>query len=78
LTLNEPLRGWLETASRSVVVVPVSPGVAAKVAELPPGFHGDPADRLIVATALELGLSLVTRDKLIRKSGAVSIMALPG
>ncbi len=29
-------------------------------------FHGDPADRLIVATAIELGAELVTKDRKIR------------
>jgi PIN domain nuclease of toxin-antitoxin system len=35
------------------------------------GFHGDPADRLIVATALEAGSALVTRDGAIRRSKLV-------
>lgn len=35
------------------------------------GFHGDPADRLIVATAIELGVELVTKDKNIREFAGV-------
>ena len=30
------------------------------------GFHGDPADRIIAATALHHGVGLVTKDRLIR------------
>lgn len=30
-----------------------------------PDFHGDPADRLIVATAITLGIPLITADKTI-------------
>ncbi len=44
----------------------ISSTVAALSTRLPDGFHGDPADRLIVATALDLGVPLVTRDGRIR------------
>jgi PIN domain nuclease of toxin-antitoxin system len=39
----------------------------------PKEFHGDPADRLIVATALTHGLVLATHDQAIRDSGVVKI-----
>lgn len=38
---------------------------------LPKGFHGDPADRIIVATARARGLPLTTRDCNIRRSRSV-------
>lgn len=44
-------------------LVPLSPAIAARSAELGASMHGDPADRLIAATALELGVPLVTRDQ---------------
>jgi PIN domain nuclease of toxin-antitoxin system len=34
-------------------------------------LHGDPADRLIVATALTRDALLVTKDQAIRESGLV-------
>jgi PIN domain nuclease of toxin-antitoxin system len=34
---------------------------------LPPPFHGDPADQLIVATVRQRGGVLVTRDRRIRR-----------
>lgn len=36
---------------------------------LPDSFPGDPADRLIYATAVEHGLRLVTKDAQMRKHG---------
>src|SRR5204863_3003524 len=39
----------------------------------PGSFHGDPADRLIVATARTHSLALATHDERIRKSRAVRL-----
>jgi len=41
---------------------PLDGAVAIAAAELP-GTHGDPADRLLVATAILRGLTLVTADE---------------
>ncbi len=41
---------------------PITPAVAGEVAALPSTFHGDPADRLIVATARVMGATLLTVD----------------
>ena len=78
ITLKVPLLEWLSAAIQAVTVIPISPSIAAKVALLPESFHGDPADRLIVATALEMGVPLVTRDKKFRDSGLVQILDLAG
>jgi len=43
-------------------VVPITPAIAARSNEFGSILHGDPADRLIAATALELSIPLVTRD----------------
>jgi PIN domain nuclease of toxin-antitoxin system len=42
-------------------VFPLEPAIAVDAGELPL-FHGDPADRMIVATARHLRAILVTRD----------------
>lgn len=42
--------------------VNISPEIACLSCRLPGVFHGDPADRLIAATAIHLGASLVTCD----------------
>ena len=41
--------------------------------QLPPTFHGDPADRLIVATARAHRLPLATHDRAIRRSRTVKV-----
>jgi len=46
-------------------IAELTPSAAIAAARLP-GFHGDPADRLIYATAAELGVALVTKDRQIR------------
>jgi PIN domain nuclease of toxin-antitoxin system len=53
-------------------IVPITPAIAAAGAELPATFPNDPADRLIGATALILGVPLVTKDAAIRASRAVT------
>ena len=44
-------------------VVPLSPAVAVESTRLPEPFHKDPADQIIVATALVHHCPLVTSDK---------------
>jgi PIN domain nuclease of toxin-antitoxin system len=43
--------------------VPVDNRVAMASVRLPPPLHKDPADRIIAATALKLGIPLVTKDQ---------------
>ncbi|MBM4366313.1 MAG: type II toxin-antitoxin system VapC family toxin [Deltaproteobacteria bacterium] len=45
--------------------VPIEPAVALHATQLPP-LHADPADRMIVATAMVLRATLLTPDPLIR------------
>jgi PIN domain nuclease of toxin-antitoxin system len=70
IQLDRPLREWLETAAAppKVHVEPITPEIAAQVAQLPASFHRYPADRLIVATAMTLGARLATADVRIRQS----------
>ena len=64
---------WLRTLiDRSgVIVKEITPAVATLAAHLPDDFPGDPADRLIAATARAEGVSLVTRDAQIKASRVV-------
>lgn len=41
----------------------LTPDIAIEASHLPGELHGDPADRLIIATARNLGLPVVTRDR---------------
>jgi PIN domain nuclease of toxin-antitoxin system len=74
LSLDLPLGDWLALAThpRTVTVIPITPAIAAAMASLPPTFHRDPADRIIVATCLELEAPLATHDRLILRSRLVT------
>lgn len=41
----------------------ISPEIAAESISLMDGFHGDPADRIIVTTVKSYGSTLLTRDQ---------------
>jgi len=75
LELDAPLTHWLPTAAatETVTVLPLGVGVILALDALPAGFHGDPADRIIVATARAHGLPLATRDSNIRRSRTVKL-----
>ncbi len=45
-----------------VEIAPITAAIAARSSEFGSTLHGDPADRLIGATAIELATPLVTRD----------------
>lgn len=74
------LRGGARLAIRDALsvarlrVVPVSESIAMEAGLLGRDFHGDPADRIIVATALELRASLATKDERIRASKLVATL----
>ena len=73
ITLDRAPLDWIEQALAlpRVELLPLSPAVAVRATQLG-AFHGDPADRLIVATAILNGATLVTKDQNIRGYGAVS------
>lgn len=55
-------------------VIPITARIAHESVRLGSDFPRDPADRLIVATALSLGLLLLTMDGDIRRWGKVSLL----
>lgn len=67
ILLTIPLRAWLDRLSQQVRTVGTSAAIAATAVELPATFPGDPADRLIYATAIEHGWQLVTKDQRLRR-----------
>lgn len=75
LKIESPLTHWLPTASapETVTVLPLDVAVIIALDGLPAAFHGDPANRIIVATARAHGLPLATRDRNIRRSRAVKL-----
>jgi PIN domain nuclease of toxin-antitoxin system len=50
-------------ATPGLVLVPLTPEIAIDSSRLPASFHGDPADRIILATAKRMGARHVTRDR---------------
>lgn len=75
LKIDALLTHWLPTAaaSETITLLPMDVAVILALDNLPAGFHGDPADRIIVATARAHGLPLATRDGNIRRSRAVKL-----
>lgn len=79
LPMPMPPRLWLEqlmaSAGMQWAEMPVEVLLASSV--MPGNPHGDPADRIIVATAREYGLRLVTRDrKILDYAARGHVMAL--
>ena len=61
----------LRDPESSLEAEPITLDVAAAFRQIPRDALGDPWDRFITATAMALGLPLVTRDRRIRESGLV-------
>jgi len=66
IIVTVPIRSWLEGLAREVRTVGITPAIADTAISLPSSFPGDPADRLIYATAIEHGWRLITKDRKLR------------
>ena len=66
VALDRPVLGWTHdlVSSGEVTDVAVDATIAARAAALD-DFHGDPADRFIAATAVQLDALLVTKDRVL-------------
>jgi len=75
LELPLPFAEWLARAAdeQMISVVPLGVEVVLALDALPASFHGDPADRLIVATARAHAMPLATHDAAIRRSRAAKL-----
>jgi len=58
------VRTWVDQAlsKPGISVTPLTPEIAIESVHLPGDLHGDPADRMLVATARVLGATLATKD----------------
>lgn len=76
LKLTIDVDSWLAKVESLPLIrfVPVNNRIAAKSVNLPEKFHQDPADRIIVATARDLGATLLTNDQRIRKYSHVQTL----
>lgn len=64
-TVEQSLRRFTER----LILQPLTLEISAIAAQMPRPFPGDPADRIIGATAVYLDIPLVTKDRKIRDSG---------
>jgi PIN domain nuclease of toxin-antitoxin system len=71
-----PIRSWLEQLAAQVRTVGITAAIASTAVSLPSSFPGDPADRLIYATAIEHGWRLVTKDRRLRARHQARSLAL--
>ena len=69
-TLESSLQMLLE----GVIVLPITPEIAALAAQFPCDYSGDPADRIIGGTARAQALTLVTHDEKIRRSPLIKTL----
>ncbi len=79
ITLNRPCLDWISTSFELTGIQPLALNteIAVESCQLPEALHGDPADRMIVATARLNDLSVVTRDaKIIEYSGKNYVKAI--
>jgi PIN domain nuclease of toxin-antitoxin system len=73
-------KAWFGTllGMAGVRLAALTPEIAIDSSLLPGAVHGDPADRMLIATARSLGVPIVTRDRLIlayAKAGHVGAVA---
>ncbi len=64
LTLPFPIDEWMDAAlaPAGIHLIDLTPNIAIEATRLPPPFHRDPADQIIVATARTVGATLLTLD----------------
>jgi PIN domain nuclease of toxin-antitoxin system len=65
LSLSKDVLDWVNEAlaQPGISLLPMLPEIAVASTRLPGSPHGDPADRVIVASARHLGAPLVTADR---------------
>lgn len=68
IQLDRPVERWVDIALAlpGIQLAPLEPAIAVRSTKLPGEFHPDPADRIIVATALENSVPILTPDERIR------------
>lgn len=65
ISLSRPLEDWVRSALRApgARLLPLTPEIAIESTRLPGSAHGDPADRILIASARVTGGCLATRDR---------------
>ena len=78
LSLQVPAEAYIAQAfsQPGVRVAALTPEIAVRASYLPGQLHEDPADRLLVSTAMVMGLRLMTRDRRILEYGAAGYLPI--
>lgn len=71
IMLNTTLETFLTDVEARFAVVPITATVCVRARGLPESYPSDPADRIIGATSLVKGFSLITADNAIRRAKAL-------
>ncbi len=71
IKLSASLEAFLTEIEARFIVLPITGRICVSALALPAAYPRDPADRVIGATALVEGLSLITADDGIRRSKAL-------
>ena len=71
ISLDAPIEAWTERFldRPGIAAAPLGLGAACRAYQFVELTHRDPADRLLIATAIELGCPLVTYDERIERFG---------
>ena len=69
LPLRTKVEDFIAEIEKRLRLVPLTAAIALCAAGLPEPFHGDPMDRIIVATAIVENCALITADAKIHSSG---------
>ncbi len=79
ISLDMPVERWVREVLKSgqIVAGDLAPDIAAAAGCLPGGIHGDPADRIIIATGRAYGCPVLTTDhKILAYADAGHVQAL--
>lgn len=74
--LSMDVQIWMSLAFQhpKVKLLPLTPEIAVLSTRLPGEFHGDPADRLIVASSLLHQVPLISKDEKITRWGYLPVI----
>jgi PIN domain nuclease of toxin-antitoxin system len=74
LTISVDRTEFLRELAERLAILPIDGPIAVRAASIAAPFHGDPMDRLIVATALANNARLITADRSILASNACKLL----
>ena len=76
IKLNIDIEQWIKQALKypGIKLLDLTPEISVLSTRLPGDFHGDPADRIIVATCMTYQTPLISKDRKIRKWGNIQVI----